>query len=137
MELNYIAIIAASIAQFVTGAIWYTALFGNLWGKMHGFDKLSKETQQEMMKQMPPIYGVQLVVTVIMTAVLAYLMNITTISPYLLAVVVWLGFILPTQTSAVLFGGTDNKWIVTKIAVQSAGSLVSLLVAAAVLQLMG
>lgn len=137
MELNYIAIIAASIAQFVTGVIWYTALFGNLWGKMHGFDKLSKETQQEMMKQMPPIYGVQLVVTVIMTAVLAYLMNITTISPYLLAVVVWLGFILPSQTSAVLFGGTDNKWIATKIAVQSAGSLVSLLVAAAVLQLMG
>ena len=40
-----LAIILASIAEFIVGAIWYTPIFGNVWGKIHGFDpaKMSKD----------------------------------------------------------------------------------------------
>jgi hypothetical protein len=31
----------ATLAQFVVGAIWYTPLFGETWGQIHEFDKLS------------------------------------------------------------------------------------------------
>lgn len=136
MSLNIIAIVAASVAQFGVGAIWYTFLFGNLWSRMHGFDKHSKATQEKMMKAMPPIYGLQFGVTVMMTAVLAYLLQIvpSTINPYLLAFWLWLGFILPSQASSAMFGGSPEGWATVKTAVQAGASLVSLAVAVFVLQ---
>ena len=125
MELNYVAIVAATAVQFLLGAIYYTFLFGKLWGRMHGFDKLSKETQQKMMKGMAPIYGVQFLATLVTTAVLALIMSMvpSTWNAYGMVIFLWLGFILPTQVSSVLFGGTEPKWIVQKIAVQSADCL--------------
>lgn len=134
MELNWLAIILAVVAQFIVGAIWYMPLFGTLWGKIHAFDKLNKEAQKEMAAKMGPWYGLQLLVTLFTTIVLAKLMMAGTgYSSYNLAMMLWFGFVLPTQVSAVVFGGTDPKWIWTKIAVMAAGSLACLLVAVAVL----
>lgn len=135
MQLNYLAIIIATLAQFIFGAVWYSFLFGNLWGKIHGFDKLSKEVQQAMMKEMGPYYGMQFVVTIVTTFVLALFIaalpqnwNAFSIAAYL-----WIGFVVPTQVSAVIFGGTEGKWIVKKILVQAGAALGCLLIAAAVL----
>lgn len=135
MELNYVAIVIASVLQFICGAIWYSALFGKLWGQIHGFDKLSKEVQAAMMKSMGPMYAVQFIVTLVATTALSLLMASVgdSFSAYSLAALVWLGFVVPTQISAVIFGGTENKWMVKKIAVQAGASLVCIEVAAAVL----
>ena len=134
MELNYLAIILAAIAQFLVGWIWYGPIFGKLWGKIHGFDKLSKEVQQKMMKAMTPFYGLQLLVTIVTTVVLSI---VHTILPdwsiFMLAGLLWLGYVVPTQVSGVIFGGTESKWIASKIAVQAGGALACLLAAAFVL----
>jgi hypothetical protein len=136
MELNYLAIIAATVAQFVMGWIWYGPFFGNLWGKIHGFDKLSKEVQLKMMKAMAPFYGLQLLVTIITTVVLSILLTaLPDWNMFALAALVWLGFVVPTQVSGVIFGGTEGKWILSKIAVQAGGALAFLLVAAFILNL--
>ena len=45
----------------------------------------------------------------------------------------WIGFIVPTQVSAVIFGGTEKKWIVKKIAVQAGVALLCLEAAAAII----
>ena len=137
MELNWLAIIIATVVQFALGAIWYGPIFGKLWGQIHGFDKLSKETQQKMMKEMGPYYGVQALVTLISTIVLAiYITNEPTWNPYAQAAFFWIGFVVPAQVSAIIFGGTDKKWLVKKIAVQAGGSLVFLEVAALILSYM-
>ena len=134
MNLNYVAILVATIAQFAVGALWYSALFGKLWGKIHGFDKLSKEVQDKMMKSMGPLYGVQFFVTLITSFVLAlFVANLPTWNAFGMAGFFWLGFVVPTTVSGVIFGGTDPKWIVKKISVQIGASLVCLQVAAAVL----
>jgi hypothetical protein len=137
MNVNMLAVVLATVAQFMVGAFWYTALFGKLWGKMHGFDKLSKEVQDAMTKQMGPIYGFQLLVTVMTSFVLAVLISVmpSDWNVYWLATLLWLGFIVPTQASNVFFGGTESRWIVKKIAVLSGGSLASLLTAALVFSL--
>lgn len=139
MQLNYLAIVVAAALQFVFGAIWYSLLFGKLWGKMHGFDKLPKAVQETMMKSMGPMYLVQFLVTVLMTFVLALFLEALPQSwnAYGMAGFFWLGFVLPTQVSSVIFGGTPSKWIVSKIAVQSGSSLVCLEIAAAVLRMVG
>jgi hypothetical protein len=135
MEFNYFAILIAVVAQFLLGFLWYGPIFGKLWGKMHGFDKLSKETQQKMMKAMGPFYALQLFVTVITTFVLDIFINFlpNDWNIYALAGFFWLGFVLPTQVSGVIFGGTEGKWIAKKIAVQAGGALVCLEAAAIIL----
>jgi hypothetical protein len=135
MEINVWAVVAATVAQFIVGMAWYTGIFGKIWGEMHGFDKLSKEVQKEMAAKMGPFYGLQLVTTVATAAVLAKaIVMLPDYSPYALATMIWVGFILPTQYSAVAFGGTESKWIVKKVLVMSLGSLACLLVGAAVIQ---
>lgn len=138
MGINFLAIAIATIIDFVFGAIWYGPIFGKLWGKIHGFDKLSKAVQQEMMKQMGPLYGVQFAVTLLTNVILAiFISYVPGWNAYALAAFIWLGFVVPAQVSSVLFGGTEPKWIVTKISLQAGASLICLEIAAVVLHLFG
>ena len=139
MNINILAIIVATVAQFFIGAIWYTPIFGKLWGRIHGFDHLTPEAQKEMQKGMWKLLVPQFIFTFITTFVFALLKsgfppewNI-----YGLAGFFWLGFVVPTQVAAVLFGGTDPKWVVTKILIMAGGSLFCLEAAAHILSFMG
>lgn len=137
MQLNFLSVIIATAVQFGIGAIWYSVFFGKLWGKIHGFDKLSKEVQQKMMKAMGPFYALQALVTLITSFVLALFVTYLPLwNPYAMAGFFWLGFVVPTQVSAVIFGGTEKKWIVKKISVQAGASLLCLEAAAIVLHLL-
>lgn len=135
MSLNYFAILLATVLQFIFGAVWYSFLFGKLWGKMHGFEKLSKGVQEKMMKKMGSFYMAQFLVTFLTTFVLALFMEVLPQgwNAYGMAGFFWLGFVVPTVVSGVIFGGTEGKWIVKKIGVQIGASLGCLMVAAAVL----
>lgn len=136
MSLNYLAILLATIVEFFLGALWYMPLFGNLWGKIHGFDKVPEEKQKEMNKQMMPLLGVQLFFTLVTTVVLAiFLAYQPTWNSYAMSAFFWIGFVVPTQVAAVLFGGTNPKWVLTKIAVMAGGSLLCLETATLVLTL--
>ncbi len=133
--MNYGAIALAAVAQFVVGMAWYSALFGKVWGQIHGFDKLSKEAQKEMMAKMGPFYAVQLLLTVLTTAVLAQFLFITPdYSPYFITFWIWFGFIFPAQASAVFFGGTPPEWMIKKTAIMAGAALACLMAGAAVLQ---
>lgn len=137
MDINYWAVLVASVAQFIIGAIWYMPLFGTLWGKIHGFDKLSKAEQNDARKGMMPLLLVQFLVTVVTTVVLAkFIVLLPDYSAYTLAGMIWIGFFVPVQVAAVVFGGTDPKWMITKVAVMAGGSLACLLAAAAILNAM-
>lgn len=138
MNIHYTAILVASVLQFIFGAVWYTPVFGKVWGKIHGFDTFSSEEQKGMMKKMIPLLAVQFIVTILTTFIFALLIqgfprdwNI-----YGLAGFFWIGFVVPTQVSAVLFGGTDPRWIVTKIAIMAGASFGCLMIVAGVLNYM-
>ena len=131
-----VAILLASVAEFIVGAIWYMPLFGTLWGKIHGFESLSKADQKAAQKQMGPMLAVQFLGTVVTTIVLAKVIPaFPNYSVFEVAALVWVGFFVPAQVSAVMFGGTESKWVIKKILIMTGGSLACLLVAAAVLQL--
>lgn len=138
MDLNYLAIFLATVAQFIVGAIWYTPIFGKVWGKMHGFDKYSKEEQQKMMKKMGPYLALQFAMTLVTSFVLAlfFVALPSEWHAFGMAGFFWLGFVMPAQVSAVVFGGTEPKWMVKKIAIMIGGSLICYMVAAAVFQIM-
>jgi hypothetical protein len=137
MELNYIAILAATIAQFIIGFIWYMPLFGKAWGEIHGFNEVSPEVQKEMQKKMMPLLVVQFLGTVVTSFVFALFLagmpaewNI-----YGMAGFFWLGFVAPTQISAVIFGGTKPEWVMKKSLISIGGSFCTLMGAALVFSL--
>ncbi len=138
MELSYKAIFVATLLEFIFGAAYYGPVFGKIWGRMHGFDKLSKEVQEKMMKGMAPYYAIQLFVTIVTTTVLALFLKALPAgwNPYGMAGFFWLGFVVPTQVSAVIFGGTEPKWMLGKIMISAVGSLGCLMIATAILQVM-
>lgn len=137
MQVNYLAVIVATVVQFILGFIWYGPIFGNLWGKMHGFDKLSKETQQKMMKSMGPFYVLQAFVTLLTAFVLSLFITYQpTWNAYAMAGFIWIGFVVPTQVSGVIFGGTERKWILPKLSILAVGSLLCLEAAAAIIRVM-
>lgn len=137
MTVNYLAIFVATVLEFVFSAVWYTPIFGKTWGKIHGFDRVSPEEQKKMMAKMGPLLGMQFLMTLLTTIVLAlFVAGLPDWNVYGVAGFLWLGFVLPTQVGAVLFGGTDPKWVVTKIAIMAGASLFALEIAAAVLHLM-
>lgn len=138
MDINFGAVVLATIAQFVVGAAWYMPLFGSVWGKIHGFEKHSKKEQAEMQKSMLPWLGVQLVLGGVTAYFLAVLISLLPgQSVYIIALWTWLGFCVPTQASAVIFGGTAPQWMATKIAVMAGGSFVCLMVSAWIIQMVG
>ena len=135
MSINYLSIVLATATQFAVGAIWYMPLFGKLWGEMFGFDKLSKKEQDKQRKAMGPWMLVQLLVTAITSYVLAWsILHYASISAYRLASIIWIGFFVPTQISAVIFGGTEPKWIKRRVLIMAGGSLACLLAGAFVIQ---
>ncbi len=136
--MNYLAILIAAVAQFIIGAIWYMPLFGKIWGKIRGFDALASETQKQMQKGMAPLLVFQFLVTVVTTIVLSIFITYMpgNWNVYALAGFFWIGFVVPTQVSAVLFGGTKPEWIVTKILIMAGGSFLCLEVAAAIIKAM-
>ena len=137
LGINIWAVIIATIAQFILGAIWYMPLFGKLWGQIHGFNKLSKKEQSEAQKSMMPLLLVQFVITFLTSLALAKLIALAPeYSAYKIAGIIWLGFFVPVQIGAVIFGGTEPKWFVKKIAVMSGSSLINIFVAAAIISAM-
>ncbi|HEX3095759.1 MAG TPA: DUF1761 domain-containing protein [Patescibacteria group bacterium] len=136
MNINYVAVLVAAVAQFIFGAIWYMPIFGKMWGKIHGFDKVSPEEQKKMQQGMAPYLVAQFVFTVVTTVVFAMLLDKFSgdWSVYCLALMFWLGFIVPTQVAAVMFGGTNPKWMIQKILISAFAALGCMLIAAYVLQ---
>jgi hypothetical protein len=136
MGISLLAVVVATVAMFAVGAAWYMGLFAKQWGEMFGFDKLSKAKQKEMQKQMGPYYFMQLAVTVLSAIVLAKLIALLPgQSVYAIAFMVWAGFVLPAQVSAVIFGGVDAKWIPRRIGIMASEALVRLMVAAWVISM--
>ena len=137
--MDVLAIAVAAVAQFIIGAVWYMPIFGKKWGEIHGFDAVSPEEQKVMQKKMMPLLVVQFLVTVVTTVVLAIFITYLPAdwNVYALAGFFWLGFVVPTQVSAVLFGGTKPEWVVVKTLIMAGGSLLCLEVAAIILKTMG
>lgn len=136
MDVNLVAVLAATAVMFVVGALWYMLPFGKIWGKIHGFDKLSKKQQKEMQAKMGPWYGMQLVVTLASAWVLAVLIGLLPDkSPYVVAALAWLGFVMPTTAANMIFGGSPEGYVWHKIAITCGESLLHLLAAAWVISL--
>jgi hypothetical protein len=138
MEINYTMIFVAAVAQFVLGAVWYSALFGKMWAKVMEMTHMSKEDMAKMQKQMTPAYVAQFVMSLVFVFVLAHFINMGKVadpgfSSYQLAFWIWLGFNLTVQVAATIWSQTKKKYWITQIAIASGYQLVSIMIATFIL----
>jgi hypothetical protein len=132
MMVNYWAVLVCAIASMVVGSIWFGPLFGKMYMGLMGMDQWSPEKRAEMKKSMTLTYIWQFIASLVMFYVFAYLagrLNIMTVMGYLkLAVLAWIGFIVPLKLGDALWGG---KMAMFWLAIGN--SLITLLVGGAIL----
>ena len=137
MELNWIAILIITVASFFVGAAWHGPLFGKLWMKIHHGDK--KFTDEEIKKAMDGMWRIMLmefIATLLMVMTLDFLMRIIPdFSGMHIAFMIWIGFVLPTMGSTIIWGNDSKKWMFAKVAISSSFRLLSLVAAGYVLSI--
>ena len=143
IEINYLAILIAVVANFILGFIWYTPLFGKVWGKEMGFDMTRKPPAGAMMKGM--------IIMVIGNFLMAYVFahNIAawnpvswglapseispTVNALTAAFFTWLGFFLPQDLNTVAWEMKSWKLFF----INTTYHLLALIVVALIIVLMG
>jgi hypothetical protein len=139
IDINYWAVIVAAIASIVIGSLWYGKLFMKPWMEMMGF---TPESMERMSMTSKKAYIIQIVASLVMALVLAKLIDIKVVYALINSTdfsalkvglstgfLVWLGFVVPTSLSIVLWEGKPWKlWFIN-----SSNYLVTLLVMGAIL----
>jgi hypothetical protein len=138
IDVNWLAIILAVIAFMALGFLWYSPiLFGKPWMKLKGYTKESIKKEQA---QMGKWYLVSTIVAIITAFVLSHVISLSmhyyTYTPVMTGITsafwMWLGFVMPTQVTATIFG--DKKWKL--FGIDTGYQLVGLLVMGVILGLL-
>lgn len=108
MNINFIAILVAVVANFILGFIWYTPLFGKAWAKEMGFDTNIKPASGELAKGMIFMVIGNFFLAYVFAhniAAWSYVPGMETMSPMAnvmsSAIFTWLGFYLPVDIGVV------------------------------------
>lgn len=108
IKINFLAVLLAMVVNFIFGFIWYTPLFGKIWGRQMGYDGSEKPKVSEMLKGMVfMIIGSFLLAWVLANnmAAWSFVPGIQTLSPFssalMASVFTWLGFYFPVDLGAI------------------------------------
>jgi hypothetical protein len=130
--VNYIAVLVASVAAYILGALWYSpVLFGKQWMKLM---KLTpKDLEKAKVKGMGKSYFLGFIGAFVMAWVVAYFVGLLGITNALAGLVLgfwlWLGFVAVTTLDGVLWAGMPwTLWILN-----NSHSLVRLFIMGAIL----
>lgn len=137
VEVNFLTILIAGVASMGAGFLWYgPMLFGKPWMKLMGY---TKESMEKAKKEMGKTYAISFVLSLVMAYVLSHVMTLSEnffhypmlTSGLMSAFWMWLGFVMPVQSTEVLFSG--KKWAL--FGINTGYQLVSLLVMGIVIAL--
>ncbi len=93
-HVNWLAVAVAALATFFLGGVWYQALFGKLWVRLHGY---SPEKVKQMQAAKPPalFFGGMIVAYFLLAIVMAVLIAALGITSWsggaTLGFLIWLG----------------------------------------------
>jgi hypothetical protein len=130
MEINYWAVLACAVVSMVIGAIWYGPLFGRKWMAINGANPDDIARRKEMQKAAGPLYGVQLLLSLLQLYVLATLIVWTGAETRAVwfAFFQWLGFVMPTVAGLSMWTAQPAKVKWATFLISSGYQLVSFIV---------
>ncbi|HYW37270.1 MAG TPA: DUF1761 domain-containing protein [Terriglobales bacterium] len=106
--------LVSAIATMVIGFLWYSpVLFANPWMRLMGIDPNDKAKIAEMQKSAGKIYSLAFVASIASAAVLAKIIDLTSVDTISYGMKigfgVWLGFVTTVQLTGALFGKQPTK----------------------------
>ncbi|HPE55735.1 MAG TPA: DUF1761 domain-containing protein [Bacteroidales bacterium] len=139
IQINFVAILIVVVANFVLGFLWYTPLFGKIWGREMGYDMNEKPKSSEMIKGMV----FMIIGNVLFAWVLAHNMAAWTFVPgsedippfqnaMMASIFTWMGFYFPVDLGSVAWERKSWKLFF----INTGYHLASLMVAALILSYM-
>ena len=136
MGISMTAILVAVVVNFVLGFVWYTPLFGKIWGREMGYDPNEKPDQSVMLKGMAFMVIGNFFFAYVLAHNMAawqYVPGIDEMSAtqnvLMAAIFTWLGFYLPGDLGATVW--EKKSWKL--FGIDTGYHLASLLVVAAIL----
>lgn len=102
-KINWLAVATATFATFMLGGVWYQALFGKLWVKLHGFTP-EKVAEMKALRPPPVFFGGMIAAYLVLSVIVALIVVAIDLrgatAGLTLGFLLWLG-----PTSAVAFTG--------------------------------
>ena len=131
VAVNYAAILAASIASFILGMLWYGLFFRKPWIQLMGFDK--KKLKEAKNNSMAKMHIITFLSGVVLNFVLAHIIGFAQVGTIIEALgvgfLVWIGFVATLMLGTVLWEGKPIKLYVINVLYY----LFSFLIASAIL----
>lgn len=108
MEINYMAVLVAGVANMVLGAIWYGPLFCKQWMALSG---MTKEKIEKAKPNMNTLYAAGFIVSLVMAYVLAWFVGVAESmdAALMTGFWLWLGFIATVTAGNVLWKGEPRQ----------------------------
>lgn len=108
-SINIWAVLVCAAISIVVGSLWYGPLFGRKFLSLMGMKAPTKKQKEAMKSSMMKMYGLQLLASVVMFAVLAVFIanlgNGTALGGIHVALLMWLGMVVPLSLGRELWGG--------------------------------
>lgn len=129
MEIQIVPVLICVVISIVLGSLWYGAFFGKIWMKIIGVDESCLNDpvkKKEMQKQAMPLYFIQLVLSFVQIWILSHYINQwADVSGIVRVLPIWLGFIMPTIASNILWSNLSRPLMWRSFLIQAGYYLVS------------
>jgi hypothetical protein len=104
MELNYLGIVVAAVAGFLTGMAWFSPyVFGKQWAALAHIKMDPNFPGSKMAKIMAAAFVSQLILAYVLSVCLYFLGGYDIVSGLSVAFWMWLGFVATIQLGIVLW----------------------------------
>jgi hypothetical protein len=103
MKINYLAVIVAAVVHFIIGGLWYGFLFANTFIDIVGRAQLEQMAADSHWSQYLVAFVTSLVLVYILAHFIQYTGSKTVAGGMQTAFWLWLGFVVTTQLSSVIF----------------------------------
>ncbi len=101
MDLNWLGIIAAAVANIIVGAVWYSPqVFGTAW-MCHA--KADVDKCKDAGARYAGAFIIALVTAAVLSVAISHMGNHTFLQGAKIGFLMWLGFVAPTQASGVIW----------------------------------
>lgn len=111
MDINYLGVIIAGVVGMIVGFLWYGPIFGKLWIRLSNFKKEDMEKAQS--QGMGKYYAFAFLGSLATAFVLELFLNFADVEGVIFSITLafwaWLGFVVTTLLSNVLWEGKSVK----------------------------
>ncbi len=134
VELNYFAVVVASVLAMILGALWYGPLFGRAWMRVIGVAEMDDETRKKMQAQAMPLYVLQFMLLLVQVTMIALITAYFDWTVSLLAMAFfYVAFIIPTLAGSAMWNNDSAKIAWMRFGIQAGYQAVMCVIFALVL----